>query len=66
MCDVRHMLDFGAVQADSGVHGALDSAYRFLAGTLSARVTLFCVLLAACTAMALYVAASMQRESRAP
>jgi hypothetical protein len=62
-CTVRHLLDFGAVAADSG--GTLRAAYEFLAGTLSARVTLFCAALAVCTALALYVAARIRQESLA-
>jgi hypothetical protein len=41
--DVRHLLDFGAVNADSSAHSTVSSIWSFVAGTLSARVTLFCV-----------------------
>jgi Ca2+/Na+ antiporter len=60
--DVRHLLDFGAVNADSSAHSTLTSIYAFLAGTLNARVTLFCVAVALCTLIALYVAAVVHRE----
>jgi hypothetical protein len=60
--DVRHLLDFGAVNADSSAHSTVSSIFSFVAGTLSARVTLFCVGVALCTLITLYVAAVVHRE----
>lgn len=60
--DVRHLLDFGAVNADSSAHSTLSSIFTFIAGTLNARVTLFCVGVALCTLITLYVAAVVHRE----
>ncbi len=63
--DVRHLIDFSAVNADSSAHSTVASICSFLAGTLTARVTLFCVAVALCTLITLYVAAVVHRERNA-
>jgi hypothetical protein len=63
--DVAHLLDFG--EARGGQPGTgLAAVATAVAGTLSARVTLFCVGVAACTLAAMYALASDKaRESGA-
>ena len=59
--DVAHLLDFG--EARGGQPGTgLAAIAAAVAGTLSARVTLFCVGVALCTLITLYVAAVVHRE----
>jgi hypothetical protein len=55
--DVAHLLDFG--EARGGQPGAgLANIAAAVAGTLSARVTLFCAGVAACTLAVMYALAS--------
>jgi hypothetical protein len=54
---IGHMLDFGRA-IGPGPYDVLHRAYYVVAGTLNARVTLFCALVAAATILTLCLVAS--------
>jgi hypothetical protein len=55
--EIGHMLDFGRMTGP-GPYDLLYNLYYVVAGTLNARVTLFCALVAAATVVTLCLVAS--------
>jgi hypothetical protein len=55
--EIAHLLDFGRVTGP-GPYELLYNLYHVVAGTLNARVTLFCALVAAATVLTLCIVAS--------